>query len=121
MADQAREQAIAARLTAIAERLRKITPKQFYVDHDMVNDCRWLLAHVETLTQQVADWAATNEVIRQDFEDAKEENARLTAELQAFQERQAREDKATERILNRVADEAERQGYRDGRRDERNV
>ncbi len=39
-----------------------------------------LSAHVETLTQQVADWAAANEVIRQDFEDAKEENARLTAE-----------------------------------------
>ncbi len=70
----------AARLTAIAERLKRSVENG---DVSMVDEANWrfLLAHVETLTQQVADWAAANEVIRQDFEDAKEENARLTAEV----------------------------------------
>ncbi len=77
-----------ARLTAIAERLNEAYldstgggahAVNFY-QGDFCDDLRFLLAHVETLTQQVADWAAANEVIRQDFEDAKEENARLTAD-----------------------------------------
>jgi hypothetical protein len=48
-----REQARAARLTAIAERLNQL--EQLTGQSTTLGDVRFLLAHVETLTQQVAE------------------------------------------------------------------
>ncbi len=109
-------QAIAARLTAIAERLKAATQGEWYVEHPQVYykirvaetqayileqnyggirdeadadlianapaDLRFLSAHVETLTQQVAElWLMVAErdlkIVSQE-----QENARLTAELE---------------------------------------
>jgi predicted RNase H-like nuclease (RuvC/YqgF family) len=57
MTDQRDTQAIAARLTAIAERLKNgYWTHAGHVDQDaLTNDLKFVSAHVETLTQQVAE------------------------------------------------------------------
>ena len=76
------EQARAARLTAIAE-IRARQKESYWVPHEgtntsaMLNDVWTLLAHVETLTQQVAQDGVAFQLLRQ-------ENARLTARCQVI-------------------------------------
>jgi hypothetical protein len=84
MSDAGGEQAIVARLTAIAERRRKAVAGDPYPFADI----DFLSAHVETLTQQVVELkAAAKDDLRvmveesEQLEQAEQENARLTADL----------------------------------------
>ncbi len=82
-------QAIAARLTAIAERLDRL--EQLTGQSTEHGDVRWILAHVETLTQQVAELTEQREQYHDDAvhfaslnTKAEQENARLTADIKGW-------------------------------------
>ncbi len=86
MTDPAR----AARLKAIAERLDRTDPYRWLQD---IDDLRFLLAHVETLTQQVAELTKLRLSQRIDIDrfmaqirNLQQENARLTADRDAFKD-----------------------------------